>query len=102
MNIHEYQAKELLAEHGAVSEPVARAMAEGAIDRSHAQLGVAITGIAGPSGATEIKPVGLVHIAAARAGRETSHRRHVLEGDREAIRMQSIDAALDLLFRQAR
>ena len=91
----------LILEHGAVSEPVARAMAEGAIDRSHAQLGVAITGIAGPSGATEIKPVGLVHIAAARAGRETSHRRHVLEGDREAIRMQSIDAALDLLFRQA-
>lgn len=91
----------LIIEHGAVSEPVARAMAEGAIECSHAQLGIAITGIAGPSGATETKPVGLVHIAAARASRETSHQSYVLVGDREAIRMQSIEAALDLLFQQA-
>ncbi|HEX3431736.1 MAG TPA: CinA family protein [Rhizomicrobium sp.] len=67
----------MIAAHGAVSDNVARAMAEGAIRHSAAQLAVAVTGIAGPGGGTPEKPVGLVHIAAAREGRETLHERHL-------------------------
>ena len=88
----------LLRQHGAVSEAVARAMAEGATRNSAAQLSVAVTGIAGPGGGTEEKPVGLVHIAAARAGEATLHR-ECRFGDigRGAIRLASIAAALELL-----
>ncbi|HEY4636405.1 MAG TPA: CinA family protein, partial [Rhodospirillales bacterium] len=86
---------------GAVSEEVARAMADGAIARSEGTLSVAVTGIAGPGGATPGKPVGLVHIAAARTGHATVHERHVFKGDRDAIRMQAVDAALALLMRRA-
>src|SRR5437764_8499353 len=69
--------EQLLASHGAISESAARAMADGAIRHSGAQLSVAVTGIAGPGGGTPQKPVGLVHIAAARQGRETLHERHL-------------------------
>ena len=86
-------------EAGAVSEQVARAMAEGALARSGADIAVAITGIAGPGGGTEAKPVGLVHIAAARQGGATLHRRHVFSGRRDEIRMQSVEAALELIVR---
>jgi nicotinamide-nucleotide amidase len=88
----------LLRQHGAVSEAVARAMAEGAIRISAAQVSVAVTGIAGPGGGTEDKPVGLVHIAAARAGEATLHR-ECRFGDigRGAIRLASVAAALELL-----
>ena len=90
----------MLAQHGAVSEPVARAMAEGALARAGVALTVAITGIAGPGGGTATKPVGLVHFAAARTGRPTRHERREF-GDigRHEVRMQSIGVALALLER---
>lgn len=90
---------DVIASHGAVSEAVARAMAEGAIRHSTAQLAIAVTGIAGPSGGSPEKPVGLVHIAAAREGRTTLHERHLF-GDigRRDIRVASVHAALQLLL----
>jgi len=90
----------VIAAHGAVSKAVARAMAEGAIKNANAQLTVAVTGIAGPGGGTAEKPVGLVHIAAARAGGETLHERHLF-GDigRTEIRIATVEAALRLVLR---
>ena len=82
---------------GAVSEEVVRAMAEGALQHSNAQIAVAVTGIAGPGGGTEGKPVGLVHIACARDGAETLLESHVFDGGRDAVRMQSVAAALALV-----
>jgi nicotinamide-nucleotide amidase len=83
---------------GAVSEPVARAMAEGARRRAGVSLAVAITGIAGPGGATPTKPVGLVHFALSAEGRPTVHRRREF-GDpgRAAVRWLAVDEALSLL-----
>jgi nicotinamide-nucleotide amidase len=91
---------DLIADQGAVSEAVARAMAEGAVTKSDAQLAVAVTGIAGPGGGTKLKPVGLVHIAAARDGRPILHEVHRF-GDigRSEIRLASVEAALRLLRR---
>src|SRR5690348_11573176 len=91
---------DLIADHGAVSEAVARAMAEGAVANSNAHMAVAVTGIAGPGGGTKLKPVGLVHIAAAREGRAILHETHRF-GDigRSEIRLQSVEAALRLLRR---
>jgi nicotinamide-nucleotide amidase len=88
----------MIRQHGAVCEAVARAMAEGAIRNSTAQLSVAITGIAGPGGGTEEKPVGLVHIAAARAGQATLHR-ECRFGDigRSEVRLKSVATALEML-----
>jgi nicotinamide-nucleotide amidase len=93
--------EDLLARTGAVSEEVARAMAEGALKAAEADLAVSATGIAGPGGATETKPVGLVHMAAARSGAPTIHRREVFAGDRHAVRAQAVDTALALLRQQA-
>ncbi len=87
-----------LQEHGAVSEVVARAMAEGAIAAGDADVAVSVTGIAGPGGGSPDKPVGLVHICVARGGAETLHERHVFTGDRDAVRVQTIEAALRLLL----
>ena len=86
--------------HGAVSEPTVRAMAQGALDYSNADISVAITGIAGPGGGTSEKPVGLVHFAAAREGRETIAVAHRF-GDigRAEVRMASVEVALNLLRR---
>ncbi|HEX5070811.1 MAG TPA: competence/damage-inducible protein A [Vicinamibacterales bacterium] len=84
----------LLAAHGAVSEPVGRAMAEGVRSAFHAGVGVGITGIAGPAGGTPEKPVGTVVIAVATAV-ETSVRTLHLAGDRSVIRQHSVVAALD-------
>jgi nicotinamide-nucleotide amidase len=91
----------VIAAEGAVSEPVARAMAEGALARSGADLAVSVTGIAGPGGATPGKPVGLVHLAAASRGGATLAERHVFAGDRAAVRAASVDAAFALLERAA-
>lgn len=88
----------MIAAHGAVSEPVARAMAEGALARSQAALAVSITGIAGPGGATPGKPVGLVWFALARKDRPTLTRRAVFSGlDRAGVRAASVETALGLL-----
>ncbi len=91
----------LLEEHGAVSEPVARAMADGALRALGGNaLSAGITGVAGPGGGTAEKPVGLVHIAASRTGGPTLHTRNIFPGDREAVRLASVAAALELM-RQA-
>lgn len=83
---------------GAVSESVARAMAEGALARSTADLAVAVTGIAGPGGGTAEKPVGLVHFGALRRGRETRHARHIFPDlGRSAIRLAAAREALIML-----
>jgi nicotinamide-nucleotide amidase len=84
---------------GAVSEEVARAMAEGALARAGVDVAIAVTGIAGPGGATPTKPVGLVHLAVARRGAPTLHVREVFPCDRAAIRRASVDAALELTLR---
>ena len=89
----------LIEQYGAVSEEVARAMAQGALKHSGAQLSVSVTGIAGPTGGTPAKPIGLVHFAAAREGQTTLHQ-ECLFGDigRSEIRMRSVEAALKLLL----
>ncbi len=88
----------LINAHGAVSEEVARAMAEGGVAQSRADLAIAITGIAGPGGGTADKPVGLVHIAGARDGRETQHLARMFSGDRDDVRLASVLAGLGLLL----
>jgi nicotinamide-nucleotide amidase len=88
----------LIAEHGAVSEPVARAMAEGMRARLGATIGLAFTGIAGPDGGTEQKPVGLVHWAVATAA-GTEHKQRVFIGDRQSIRRRAVFAGLDTIRR---
>jgi nicotinamide-nucleotide amidase len=91
----------LIEAHGAVSEPVARAMAEGALAASDADVSVAITGVAGPGG-TAAKPEGLVHFATARRGGETraAERRFGAIGRRQ-VREASVDVALDMLLEAA-
>ena len=89
--------KELIDAHGAVSEKVARAMAEGGIALSQADLAIAVTGIAGPGGGSVDKPVGLVHLAGARVGQQTLHFARVFSGDRDDVRLGSVLAGLRLL-----
>lgn len=90
----------LIVKHGAVSAHVARAMADGALARSAASIAVSLTGVAGPDGGTDAKPVGLVYIGCARRGRETAVERHQFPGDRDAVRQASVVAALTLILRQ--
>ncbi len=91
---------ELIARHGAVSDPVARAMAEGARKRTRASVALAVTGIAGPTGGTPEKPVGLVYIARADA-KDTEAREFHFTGSRERVRMRAAMTALDTLRRWA-
>jgi nicotinamide-nucleotide amidase len=86
----------LLAEHGAVSEPVAAAMVRGVTRHLGAQLGIAVTGVAGPGGGTPEKPVGLAYIAVA-LGNEVVVNRAVFPGDRAEIRGRAAQAALNRL-----
>ena len=91
----------LIESHGAVSESVARTMAEGALAHSFAVLSVAVTGVAGPGGGTAEKPIGLVHLACAKRGGETRHREERY-GDlgRSAIREATIRTAMEMLMEQ--
>jgi nicotinamide-nucleotide amidase len=89
----------LLAEHGAVSEPVARAMAEGIRGRAGADIGVGVTGIAGPSGGTPDKPVGTVFIAVSDVG-GTAVRHFRFFGERDRVKFQATQGALDLVRRR--
>jgi nicotinamide-nucleotide amidase len=91
---------DLIAHHGAVSEAVARAMAAGALAHSRADVAVAVTGVAGPGGGTPEKPVGLVHVAAQRRGRDALHERLEL-GDvgRGPIRLETVRRAVALARR---
>ena len=94
---------DLIASHGAVSEPVARAMAEGALAQSRADVAVAITGVAGPTGGTATKPVGLVHFGLARKGAPTVHlERRYGDLGRENVRRRAVEDALSLLEQAAR
>jgi nicotinamide-nucleotide amidase len=87
-----------LERHGAVSEEVAREMAQGALAFSHADVSVAISGIAGPTGATPQKPVGLVYIGWGARGGDVQLRRFHFAGGRDAIRAQSIAFSLQGLI----
>lgn len=92
---------EVIADYGAVSEPVARMMAEGALENSRANIAVGITGVAGPGGGTPLKPVGTVHVACARENRAMIHEMLQL-GDigRHEIRMAAIECALEQIQKQ--
>ena len=93
----------LLAAHGAVSREVALAMAAGALEHSRADVAVAVTGVAGPGGGSEAKPVGLVHVVVLRRGQAPVHR-ECRFGDigRHEIRIATVEAAFEMVDRVAR
>ena len=91
---------QLIEAYGAVSSEVARAMAQGGVAQSNAQIAVAITGVAGPGGGTEAKPVGLVHFGCFREDGAYALYHEVYQGDRDAVREVSILQALAMI-RQA-
>lgn len=92
---------DMIMDYGAVSEPVARAMADGALINSQAQLTIAVTGVAGPGGGTAMKPVGLVHIASASSTQNVRHDFFKF-GDigRDKVREKTIEEALSMLLEQ--
>jgi nicotinamide-nucleotide amidase len=91
-------SQKTLGNYGAVSEEVAREMAAGALNRSHADVSVSVTGIAGPTGGSRIKPVGLVYFAWGVRGGPIQTRVFRFKGDRVAVRMQSVAVALQGLI----
>jgi len=94
---------DLIADLGAVSEPVARMMAEGALEAANAHVSVAVTGVAGPGGGSPMKPVGTVHFATARSNGPILHRVELFEDmDRDGVRMESLRVALELLRERLR
>jgi nicotinamide-nucleotide amidase len=93
-------SKVLIDQHGAISEAVARAMAEGAVKHSHADVAVSVTGIAGPGGGSAAKPIGLVHLAATRRSGATLHQECRFGAlGRSEVRIKCVEAALSLLSR---
>jgi len=90
--------EETLRQHGAVSEATVREMAEGALRHSHANISLAVSGIAGPAGGTPEKPVGTVFFAWSMRGGATHARKHLLTGNRAEIRAQSVRIALQGLL----
>jgi nicotinamide-nucleotide amidase len=82
---------------GAVSAETAQAMAEGALANSHADVALSVTGVAGPGGGSDAKPVGLVFFGLARKAAATETVRHVFPGDRGAVRLAAVETALSLL-----
>jgi nicotinamide-nucleotide amidase len=93
--------KELIEAHGAVSEEVAGAMAEGIRKRAGSTFGIGVTGIAGPGGGGDEKPIGLVYIALADDS-QTATRKFIFPGDRQFIRTLSVNAALDMVRRRVK
>jgi nicotinamide-nucleotide amidase len=89
----------LIASVGAVSAEVAEAMTAGALAHSDADVAISATGIAGPGGATHDKPVGLVYLGALRRGTPARHEKHIFSGDRTAVRLATVEAAIALLRR---
>ena len=87
----------LIAAHGAVSEPVAAAMAEGALARSRATIAISVTGVAGPGGGTAAKPVGLVWFGLAKTGAPTVTDHQIFPGDRAVIRAAMVAHAFRLI-----
>lgn len=89
---------ELIRKHGAVSEQVARAMAEGALRTSGVDMAIAVTGIAGPGGNTAGKPVGLVHFACATRSATTAQEQRFGDLGRQGIRQATVETALDMVL----
>lgn len=87
-----------LVKYGAVSEQTAKEMCEGALGNSLADVAIAVTGIAGPTGGTAEKPVGLVYIGLAGKNKNTQIFRHIFEGDRQAVRQLTVEQALEHLM----
>ncbi len=97
--IEELGVKSLTIEtHGAVSEATAGEMATGALKNSHADIAISVTGIAGPNGGTEEKPVGLVYIGIALQNKEPQVWKNNFDGDRTSIRQATVEKALELLI----
>ncbi|MBM3485428.1 MAG: CinA family protein [Alphaproteobacteria bacterium] len=93
-------AETVSAAHGAVSGEVTQGLAEGALAHSGAGVAVAVTGYAGPGGGSSTHPVGTVFVAASRRGERTLFERHFFAGDRDAVRLAAVAAALDILNRR--
>ena len=89
-----------LDQYGAVSEEVARSMAEGALGSSKADIAIACTGVAGPGGATNKKPLGLIHLSCALRKHPTLHKRCNFSGERSTIRLATVKAAFELIEAQ--